>query len=734
MSSSNGVGGMEAVLAAFTATAMIAHQVAAKTARDSLFLTYFDVTWLPTVTIVAALVSAAAVLLMSGLLARRGPARLIPPIYAGSGVIFTIEWVLMSWQPRVTTILLFLHISALGSILISGFWSIINERYDPYQGKRVIARLAAAATLGGLLGGLAASAVASLADTRGILLMLAGMHLFCSLALAYVARGSVVQAPDPSVSTHRLLLEPLKRSGLIRRMAVLVALVAINAAVLDYLLKSMASAEFSSDPDKLVHFFSSFYVLVGLGGFLMQTFVGNKALGWLGLGGTMAALPAFVLTGGLFAFLFRHLMTVAALRAGTAVFYNSFFRAGFESLYTPIPARDKRASKLLIDVGADRTGDMLGGLLVMGILLGPAAATDNLLFFTAGVLSLLVLLLIVALHRGYVRQLASNLRDGTLQASEITAVDATTRHTIALTQTALSRDDLLREIALSRRAPRGLVTVEPAAHPSPPATSDPVIENIIELRSGERERIRRVLNRTTATPELLPHLIPLLAREEQLRDVLQVLKPMASSASGQLVDALLDRRRHPLVRRRLPLILARADNLMAVQGLMDCLGDEDADVRFRCGQALSRIRGNHHRLAFPLDALWTCIRAELAALAASEAGQLPVDEGGQLHHLFNLLGVIYSPETLEVCFRSLSGGDGTLRGTALEYLDNQLPQDIKERLWPAVAPDGGVKGSKRALPDIARELLRASRFQHRKTTAGSPDRQGGEETHTPSRK
>jgi len=283
MSAATDGGRLDTILAAFTAATMIAHQVAAKTARDSLFLTYFDVTWLPTVTIVAALVSAAAVLLFAGLLARRGPARLMPPIYAGSGALFALEWLFMSWQPQVVSILLFLHISALGSILISGFWSIINERYDPYRGKRVIARLAAAATLGGLIGGVAASAVASAVDTRAILIMLALMHLLCSLALGHVARGAMVQpAAAASMPTHRLLLEPLKRSGLIRRMALLVALVAINAAVLDYLLKSAASAELGADPDQLVHFFSSFYVIVGLGGFLLQTFVGNRALRWLG--------------------------------------------------------------------------------------------------------------------------------------------------------------------------------------------------------------------------------------------------------------------------------------------------------------------------------------------------------------------------------------------------------------------------------------------------------------------
>ena len=58
MSAATDGGRLDTILAAFTATTMIAHQVAAKTARDSLFLTYFDVTWLPTVTIVAALVSA----------------------------------------------------------------------------------------------------------------------------------------------------------------------------------------------------------------------------------------------------------------------------------------------------------------------------------------------------------------------------------------------------------------------------------------------------------------------------------------------------------------------------------------------------------------------------------------------------------------------------------------------------------------------------------------------------
>ena len=55
----------------------------------------------------------------------------------------------------------------INSILISGFWSVINERFDPYAAKTVIARVTAAATFGGLLGGIAANTVAYGGRYRG---------------------------------------------------------------------------------------------------------------------------------------------------------------------------------------------------------------------------------------------------------------------------------------------------------------------------------------------------------------------------------------------------------------------------------------------------------------------------------------------------------------------------------------------------------------------------------------
>ena len=318
--------------AMLAATLMIAQHIAGKATRDALFLTTFDISALPKMMMLGAGISVVAVLLMSRLLTRYGPARLMPPLYLASALLLVLQWFVADLFPQAAAVTLYLHVSVVNTILISGFWSTINERFDPYSAKKVIARLTAATTFGGLLGGVAAKTVASAVDTHAILLMLSGMHLVCAGAIALLARGQ--KRPPREGQATPNLLAPLKRSPLIRRMALLALLVATTAAVLDYILKAEAAATLS-DAD-LISFFSYFYMAVGLGTFLVQSMVGNKALRWLGLGGSMAAWPLVILATGSGALLFRSLASATLMRASANLLYNSFFRAGFELLYTPI--------------------------------------------------------------------------------------------------------------------------------------------------------------------------------------------------------------------------------------------------------------------------------------------------------------------------------------------------------------------------------------------------------------
>jgi len=158
---------------------------------------------------------------------------------------------------------------------------------------------------------------------------------------------------------------------------------------------------------------------------------------WAGMarwphGVTIIVLPLGIIFGGLLTFVFRSLMTITLLRGAANLLTNSFFGPGYELLFTPISPADKRASKILIDVGVNRSGNMLGGLIIMGLLFLPGLTGSYILLMVmvmAGAMSLLIFLL----NRGYISQLVNNLRSGTLKADQIEIKDKTTEGTVALT-------------------------------------------------------------------------------------------------------------------------------------------------------------------------------------------------------------------------------------------------------------------------------------------------------------
>ena len=119
------------------AGALIAQQVAGRATRDALFLSTFHVSSLPLVMIAAAVLSALAVLAFSTALSRRSPAQVVPVTIAAGTVLLLAEWGLSLAQPRLAAIAVYLHMAAFGATVVSGFWSLMNERFDPHTARRV---------------------------------------------------------------------------------------------------------------------------------------------------------------------------------------------------------------------------------------------------------------------------------------------------------------------------------------------------------------------------------------------------------------------------------------------------------------------------------------------------------------------------------------------------------------------------------------------------------------------
>jgi len=692
-----------------SATLMIAHQVAGKATRDAVFLSYYDVTELPKMVISSAILSMVAVILMSRLLVTYGPWRVIPSAFGFSAILFIGNWWLYAIAPAKVAILLFLQMAIFGAVLISGFWSVVNERFDPHTAKHTIARVAAAATLGGVIGGLLAGRVTAALDIRSMLIVLGGLHLACFISVRSIGesrRGARATEPQPDMQSGVGLLVT---NRYLQLMAALMVLAAVIAALVDYAFKSAAAARFTSS-EELVVFFGHFYAAVGVLTFLIQSALGPRILKNYGIGVTLAVMPAVALGAGLLSLAtFAKFWSVLVVRAGQIVFTNSFFRSAFELLYTPLPARTKRPTKTIIDVASDRLGDVVGsGILLVVLALSPTLPTTAVIAI-AVVAAVLTLFVVRALYRGYVDQLATRLRRGAIALSEEQVVDATTRATLAEMTSASEREVLMEKIR-EMRAEREAVAVgygddqiEAVQFANDGVDPDNLREMsvvITDLNSGDPARVARSLTSPQMDARLVPFLVPLLANDEIAEDIRMELRWKAPQAIGALTDALLDPDLPLVARQRIPSVLEVTHNPRAVSSLTLGLRDDEFNVRYSCARALARMNERDATLDIPKEVVYEAVEREVsvdrtawtsrhldpdvAIPTGMVAGPLQGDPrvDYSMEHVFTLLSLILDPDALMLSRHAVSSSDRNLRGTALEYLENVLPESVRAGLWP----------------------------------------------------
>jgi hypothetical protein len=135
-------GDREVVAAATLAAGLlIAQQVAGRTTRDALFLSTFKVESLPLMMMASALLALVGAEAMSIALTRRSPFRVVPAAATLSALLLVVEWVLSLVALPAAAVVLYLHVATFGGALVSGFWSLVNERFDPYTARQAVGRI-----------------------------------------------------------------------------------------------------------------------------------------------------------------------------------------------------------------------------------------------------------------------------------------------------------------------------------------------------------------------------------------------------------------------------------------------------------------------------------------------------------------------------------------------------------------------------------------------------------------
>ncbi|HXV14147.1 MAG TPA: Npt1/Npt2 family nucleotide transporter [Candidatus Krumholzibacteria bacterium] len=735
------------VIASVCAFAIIATQVAGKAARDALFLTYFDISALPLVLIASALVSIGAVLGTARSMTVLGPARAIPPWFFASAVLLAAEWLLAMRYPRPAAVVIYLHIAVIGSILISGFWSIINESFDPRSAKRTIGRIVGGATIGGLFGGFLADQVGSRAGVLAVLPIVAGLHLVCALLLMRFRHGDGAADAPPLRSWFTRArrghavesgFRALKRVGYLRNLAVIVLLGNAAATLIDFMFKARAAETFTTSAE-LVRFFAVFYTAVSVVTLIVQAGMTRRLLERIGIANLVAVRPAVMVVGGLATLPVLGLVGLGILRGVEGVLQSSLFRSGYELLFLPVVPKDKRATKTIVDVGADRMGDVLGGAITRAVIFLPMAVADHILVLLAVVISIAGFVVARALRRGYVRALEASLIDRAnvldIKEDEATGTSTTLMESftgldLSMSGAGIRLDELRAAVrSPSPETPAPDAEVDPSAPqlaPAPIPAADPEIASLVALRSGDARRVHAELRHSRGlTPGVAAQVIALLAWDEVTGWASRALAKAAPSITGQLVDRLLDPNEDFAIRRRIPRILGTCATPRSYDGLLAALADKRFEVRFQCGRALARINEMAPSLVVDKNAVYAAVLQETRVEKALWQSQrliddpavndsLPIDEtlraraSRSMEHVFTLLSLVLPRAPLQIAFKGLLTSDAVLRGTSLEYLESVLPREIWTGLSPLLDESGSRAASARPREEVLEELLRSN--------------------------
>jgi hypothetical protein len=444
------------------------------------------------------------------------------------------------------------------------------------------------------------------------------------------------------------------------------------------------------------------------------------ALERLGLGLTASTPSIALAVGGLLALVFKGLPGALFARTGESVFRGSLFRVGYEIFYTPIPTEEKRAAKSIIDVGFDRLGDAVGGGLVRLLILLPAAQQYTAILTAAVACSAVAIFVARRLSTGYIQTLERSLLDRAVELDLGDVEDITTRTAVIRTLRTPFTAGLTRD-RTSVSTATGAITAE---HPLP--VGDPEVLEILALKSRNRDRVLGVLRGEEGLPPpLVPHVIPLLAWDPVAEDAVRALRKVAEERVGELIDALLDPNQPFAVRRRLARVFSVCVSQRAVDGLMLGLEDLRFEVRFQCGRSLASIIEKNPRVRIDRERVFDVVRKEVAVgrpvwqshrlLDSIDPEQRSfVDEflkdraGQSLAHVFTLLSLVLPTAPLQIAYRGLHTDDPKLRGTALEYLEGVLPQDLSQRLWPFLGREQQATRDLRARDEILADLLRSN--------------------------
>lgn len=324
--------------------------------------------WMFTGTLVTMMIANA---LFSALVAKFSRRRFIPLAYRFFIANLLIFFLLLLFVAKGHQVWIgrtfFVWTSAFNLFVVSVFWAFMVDVFSSDQGKRLFGFISVGGTLGAIVGAaITATLVRKIGTVNLLLISVALLELSAQCVRRFPTLTSDRDTPNEK-RTEELAVGGGILAGIGRNfrspyllgISAYMLLYSITSTLLYFQQIAIAAGAFA-DRAARTAFFARIDLLVNVLTIVAQVFITGRLLKWLGVGITLALLPALSILGftgmGVVPSLALLVVFLTLRRAGNF----AFARPARETLFTVVSREDKYKSKNFIDTVVYRVGDQIG--------------------------------------------------------------------------------------------------------------------------------------------------------------------------------------------------------------------------------------------------------------------------------------------------------------------------------------------------------------------------------------
>ncbi|HSG46791.1 MAG TPA: hypothetical protein VLA43_03135 [Longimicrobiales bacterium] len=273
------------------------------------------------------------------------------------------------WIDRV----FYVWVSVYALFVVTVFWGFVADLFRNQQGRRVFGFIAMGSSLGGIVGSFLVSQIGGSVPTFYLLLIsIVPLEIAAWLAWALHRssdrEGTTLRREGPGRVPGGALsgIGTVFRSPYLRGIALYLAIMTFASTVLYFQQAELVGAAFP-DRGERTAFFAKIDLWTNLLTIFGQTFLAAHVIRKIGVGLSLAFLPALSLVGFLFMGVYPLLAVLVALQVLYRAGRYAIARPAREILFTVVGREERYKSKAFIDAAVYRGGDLVSGWIYAGL-------------------------------------------------------------------------------------------------------------------------------------------------------------------------------------------------------------------------------------------------------------------------------------------------------------------------------------------------------------------------------